>query len=225
MSTSYIKKSYDFLGDFVTAVKDTPWPEAVAKALPWTGYVGEAVADTVAPVKFVLKLYENATRQDDPNELGMIACTAAFQRSVEQAFTRFPPENDKNTDTGALPSLEFTDDYSFETFSYKDALEHPFYRESRKILEHALNHLDVDDTRRRRIADFVDRRFVANLQFVLASGETAEKFKPFLTLVVAGGVSQALRSTRTARGLSTLAIRIKACFRKSIFSRPHLRRN
>ena len=83
---SEIKSVNEFLGDLQNAVKDTPWPAAVAAALPWAGLVGEALADAIAPVKFLTKLWEKYSAVTDINGQGVLIGRMSFQRSVQQAF-------------------------------------------------------------------------------------------------------------------------------------------
>lgn len=178
----------EFLGDFVDAVKDTPWPKAISIALPWAGIVGEAIADCVAPIKFLVKIYENATRKDDPSELGLIACTVAFERSIEQALRRFPPEQAAHASVNDIAAKGFKESitsikYTFDDFSYTDHKTHPFFRDARASLERCTVALGLDENRSRKILDVVDKRFVSNLRYLLSSGDTAKTFAPFRRLL------------------------------------------
>lgn len=83
---SQIKSVNKFLGDLHEAVKDTPWPAAIAQALPWSAYIGEALADAVGPIKFITTLWSKYSAVTDVNEQGILIGRLAFQRSVQQAF-------------------------------------------------------------------------------------------------------------------------------------------
>jgi hypothetical protein len=58
----------------------------VPEVAPWAGALGETVAETVGPIRFVVKLFEKLTKIDDPNELGYLACKTAYQQALQQAL-------------------------------------------------------------------------------------------------------------------------------------------
>lgn len=65
------------------------WPRssrALDKSAPWAGVVVEAIGESLPPVKFLLKLFEGLAKVDDPQELGSLAFTLAYQHAVQQAL-------------------------------------------------------------------------------------------------------------------------------------------
>src|SRR4051794_19164945 len=61
-----IKTVQEFLADAAEGIKDTGFPKAIAASIPWIGPLGEAAAEAVAPIKFLVKLFEKLTKIDDP---------------------------------------------------------------------------------------------------------------------------------------------------------------
>lgn len=178
------KSVNEFLGDLVEAVKDTPWPAAVAKALPWAGIIGEAAADSVAPIKFVLKLYEKATQINDVTELAELACTVAFQRSVQQSLTSsmwMPKQSPGRVAASVVKEMQTgaSKAFDFQTMRLSDATQHEFYRDARAKFQRFLELTCVDETARNQLLADVDRRFAANLELLVTNRDTMGKFEPF----------------------------------------------
>jgi hypothetical protein len=178
----HYKSVNEFLDNFADAVKGTSSPEAIGQALPWVGILGEAVAETVAPVKFILKLYEGATKVTDFEDLAEIACTVAFQRSVQQVLNldgkrletpRKPSKKAKAPD--AVPEDK---EYDFSTLGLETATQHPFYRDARQRFGQLMTNLDVPSDQVNRLLLELDRRFPAILEGLITNGETADKFAP-----------------------------------------------
>lgn len=187
---SGIKSVNEFLDKLQSGVKDTAWPKAIADALPWAGEVGKAVGDSVAPIKFILSIYDSATRIDDPNKLGEIVCTAAFQRSVQQALaeawegikvpaaTKQRSKSAVEKSKGALSSV-----YDFTTFSLDEAIKHPFFLDAWKAVAMFLKQIGADESQRNKIRDDIEVRFPLNLELLLTDGSTNKKFDPFYRLL------------------------------------------
>jgi hypothetical protein len=53
--------------------------EAITSSVPWAGAAGSAVAESVPVVKFASVLLTNLTKEHDPDTLGFLACTLAYQ--------------------------------------------------------------------------------------------------------------------------------------------------
>lgn len=188
------KKVNEFLGDIVTAVKDTPWPSVLANlmpwsnvkvdGLPWAGVLGEAAADTVAPVKFVYKLYELATEIKDQDELGKIACTFAFQKSVEEALKSNLLELSGNAGVSIdWPSDTGDKQYDFSTMRLESTKEHPFYRDSETQFSKFCDAMNWSVDRKNKYISQVRARFSKNLRVAITHKDGAEKFKSFRSLI------------------------------------------
>src|SRR5262245_25818495 len=82
-----VRSMTEYASDLIDAVKDTPLPDALKRVSPWwAGPLAEAVGDSVPPIKFLVKLLEKLPDKPPARELGVLACTLAYQRSAEEAL-------------------------------------------------------------------------------------------------------------------------------------------
>jgi hypothetical protein len=182
----------EFLANTVDAVKDTPWPDAIPHCLPWAGMIGEAAAEAVPPIRFLLSLFEQLTGEDDPEVLGYLACTMAYQRSVEQAARKLW----KGAAPGSIPkevrqriaSLGPAENLSLGTFSFEGALTHQFVLSANEALREFCRAIGLQDPE--PLVTEVQNRFVVNLKSILSHGKLAEKFEPFASRMSLGTAEQ-----------------------------------
>jgi uncharacterized protein YjbI with pentapeptide repeats len=171
----FLVEALEALGDarFASAV------EALNAVAPWTGALLDATAASLPPVKFLLKLFEGITELSDPNELGELACTLAFQRAVEQAIPEVlglkPPRSAARRQIGK----RLAGSYDFTTFTWEGALRHPFVVDAVAALEEFGSCLGFDGAWSVRLQREVQARFVTNLKGILSHGKTRERFGPF----------------------------------------------
>src|SRR5436190_5243256 len=86
-TVSSIKDVSEYLSDIVEMAGKSNYLEAVAKATPWAGAAVDALGEALPPVKFAVKLFESLTKEHDPEALGHLACTLAYQNAIEQTVT------------------------------------------------------------------------------------------------------------------------------------------
>ena len=181
-----IKTVTDFLSDAVEGMKDTDFPAAVAEAAPWAGLVGEAIAEALPPIKFVLKLYEKLTKEHDALVLGYFACTLAYQRAVEEAVTWIGrPEQARGVPKDIRAQLDSYEpsDVDLGGFSLANALEHEFVAAADRALLEVVRPVGYGESQITALLTRVHERFVAVLKELLTNGETAERFRPFKELM------------------------------------------
>ncbi|MFN7932747.1 MAG: hypothetical protein U0R19_05430 [Bryobacteraceae bacterium] len=83
-----IKSVHEWLAEGVGAVKENKdFLRALGEAAPWAGIVFEAAKDSIGPVKFLVRFFDELTKVHDPRDLCRIACTLAFQRAA-RAFSQ-----------------------------------------------------------------------------------------------------------------------------------------
>ena len=188
-----VKAVNEFLADVLEAVKDTGLTDAVAEAAPWLGAVGESLAESVAPIRFVVKMFEALTRIDDPNELGYLACRTAYQQAVQDSLKALGFEVKVTPrEAGArLRRQSVSASYDFKGFSYESAAQHPFVQDAERFLGMFAKELGLDEPKTLQLIQDVRSRFVPDLYMLLSHGETREKMAPFRELLVlgAGGAS------------------------------------
>ena len=180
-----LKTITEFLEGVVAAVEDTDLPGAVAKASPWFGAMGEATAEALPPIQFVVKLFEGLTRIDDGPTLGYLACCLAYQRAFADALQRVPQLVDFEARSPKTLDVAPAEGYDFQTFSFEKALEHPFIHDADDALRHFLRYgLDIDDdTVVRRTVGLVHNRFGLELRLLLTDRSTRDRFQPFFQLI------------------------------------------
>lgn len=187
-----LKGVHEMLADVVEATKELDILQALKDASPWAEAVGNALGDAVPPVRFVLKLFEELNKIEDPNELGYLAATLAYQQAVEQAWQAMPPEvlaqakaADPQLRKKALADLRSAtpaEAYDFRSFSFDQALSSPFIKDAERFLEMSAQGL-LDEAHYLNLQHGVRVRFVSNLKGILSHGSTRERFTPFRELM------------------------------------------
>ena len=80
-----LKTIQEWASSALDSVKDnSDFLDAIKEASPWAEAVFSAAKDSLAPVKFVVKLLDELTKIQDPEELARLACTLAYQRAAER---------------------------------------------------------------------------------------------------------------------------------------------
>lgn len=192
-----LKGLHEMLADTVEATKDLDIVEALAKASPWAEAVGKSLGDALPPVRFLLKLFEEITKVEDPGELGYLAATLAYQRAVEQALPEVLRSEagkklqavDPKVRGAAIKELRAEappDQYDFERFSFDQALNSKFIEDAERFLETSTRGLGFDESAFLILQNEVRHRFVPNLKGILSHGSTRERFAPFRELMVLG---------------------------------------
>ncbi len=185
---------HELLADTVEAVKDLDVVEALGEASPWAEAVGSALGDALPPVRFVLKLFSELGKVDDPDDLGYLAATLAYQRAVEQALpevlesiiegkVKEPAVKVRKKALADLREAAPPESYDFSRFSFSTAFQHPFIQDADRFLEISAEGLGLDESRFRRLQHQVHLRFVPNLKGILSHGKTRERFAPFKDLM------------------------------------------
>lgn len=187
-----LKGVHEMLADVVEATENLDIVEALKAASPWAEAVGNALGDALPPVRFVLKLFEELNKIEDPNELGYLAATLAYQQAVEQAWQAMPPEvlaqvkaADPQLRKKALADLRAAtpaEAYDFSRFSFDQALSSPFIKDAEGFLELSAQGL-LDEAHYLNLQHGVRVRFVSNLKGILSHGSTRERFTPFRELM------------------------------------------
>jgi uncharacterized protein YjbI with pentapeptide repeats len=186
-----IKGVATFFSDAIDALKNADVVKAIGEATPWwVEATGSAAAQSFPVIKFVASLFEKLTEEPDPQAVGLLACTLAYERAVEEG-TKWT-----GTPTGAsaaaaeikklISALDQPESFDFTTFSLQRALEHPFVANAEKMLITYLNGVGYSESQQRKLVSFVRRRFIPNLRLILSHAKLQKGFKPFLDLIQIG---------------------------------------
>jgi hypothetical protein len=91
-TTGTIKSVAEFLVDASKAVKAADFAAKLGEIVPWwMQAVGQSAADAAPPIKFIATLFGKLGQITDPDRLGYVAFTTAYQRSVEKALLAVGP--------------------------------------------------------------------------------------------------------------------------------------
>lgn len=190
---SKVKGVNTFFADTASALKDWGPAEALTESLPW-----KEIAGVTPVIKFAVDVFEKLTKENDPHVLGLLACTLAYQQSVQKALVS---EGLQPDDASAKKEVEALRDQilglekeeeekelkeAFATFSFQTALEHPFIKEADQTLEVFLAGLGYSREQRGKITTRVHRQFVGNLKALICNGKTEVRFQPFTKLMSLG---------------------------------------
>lgn len=135
-----IKGVATFLSDAAESVKDADLITTIKEATPWwVEATGSAAAQSFPVVKFVASLFEKLTEEPDPQAVGLLACTLAYQQSVEEAITWAASPKEAKTDANEvkrrIAALDSSSSFDFTTFSLGNALQHPFLTHADELLD------------------------------------------------------------------------------------------
>jgi Pentapeptide repeats (8 copies) len=186
-----IKDVAEFFNDAFEALDGSPVLESLEKALPWIVEVADSSG--LPFVKFAGSFLGKLLQQKDPEVLGRLACTLAYERAAVQAVKRVGEPGIKLNSLSIRKGMkDFVPSrvVDFKTLSLSNVLSHPFVREADRALLHYAERVGYAGTQCTRLQTAAHQLFVGNLRLVLSDGETAEKFQPFRRLVSMGTVGQ-----------------------------------
>src|SRR5713226_9255758 len=130
---SRLKTVQEWAAAALDAVKDnTDFTAALKATSPWADAAFTAAKDTLPPVKFVVKVFEELTKVQEPIALARLACTLAYQAASEEVLTNANQTARQTVETGKLPIEDREVD--FENFTLEGAISHPFVQQADRIL-------------------------------------------------------------------------------------------
>jgi uncharacterized protein YjbI with pentapeptide repeats len=169
--------------DFLTAIKDlSPWAEAVFSA----------AKDSIGPLKFIVKLFDELTKIQDPEELARLAVTLAYQSAAEQAIAG--AGSPTNPSVVGPPLDEGVDDVDFANFTVDQAVTHAFVAKADLVLQHYLPQAGYSLGQVDQIIAQIHDSLPSELNSLISHGKSKEKFDPlfrWLALPADGRLSRA----------------------------------
>jgi uncharacterized protein YjbI with pentapeptide repeats len=161
------------------------WGETLSEAMPWASAIAEAATETIGPIKFLVKLFEAKTKITDPNQLGYLACTLAYQQAIEQTLRALAPEIKLRKGEVRTRLHEGTTNvnYNFRVFALDRALEHEFVRDADGSMRIFSEALGFDEGKTNHLIADLHQRFPMNLAVILSHGQTRDRFAPFRDLI------------------------------------------
>ncbi len=156
--------------------------------------VGAAVAESLPIVKFLVKLAENLKEKPTAKQLGLLACTIAFQKAAESALLQVgPPANrvplmDSAREVKQRVSKFKADDPDVLLgFSLSNPAAHPFVNLALQALRVPLLEFGYSEIEIRRTEAAIRDQFKSILRDVMSDTALREKFAPFTDWAQLGG--------------------------------------
>ncbi len=169
---------------------------AIDDVFPLLKSVSEAASESLRLIKFLTELIAKRKQESDPDKLGHLACTTAFQVAMRRAVSETPePANGTKkisqtvkekleAKAKEISSKEFS--AKFKHFTRNQTTGHPFIKDIEGLLEEYLEAFGYDDSETRKIILRTRFLFDRNLDKVLFNKKTYEHFRPFTEQMLAG---------------------------------------
>ncbi len=200
--TEFLGRVADKLPDLIDKAKDSAdqmpdlFSNAIEVAAPWLSVGVEAIGDALPPVKAILGLAKVLTRETDPNALGLLAISLAYQSALAEAakeIARNPSLRASLCDvrpvqrltSAELGSLETP--VAFEGFRFETALAHPLVKRADAALVKVADAAGYPEAVRLALLQGVHVRFAQTLRATISDGKVKEKFEPLFRLLQLSG--------------------------------------
>jgi hypothetical protein len=174
----------EFCSSLLEKSKDLPFKEKLVQLLPWAAKGGKLVGEIAPLANVLIKLVDEITKEQDPEKLGLLACSLAYQRSAALALAqqgepevRVPFQNSLEDARKQLGKLEAG--WNLTGFSLEAPLAHPFVWKADESLSLVVRSSGYSDAEWRQIQLYTHDQFRADLVEILSHGESAPRFEPF----------------------------------------------
>ncbi|MDX2030217.1 MAG: pentapeptide repeat-containing protein [Blastocatellia bacterium] len=204
--TEFFKEAAEWTG------KKGDFVKAIDEAVPWVGdYVLEPAAEALPPLKFLSKLIEKIAEINEPQSLGILACTIAFERAIQLAVNAHPgPEGALRQAERQLEEMEAGEDVDLLDFSFETADSHPFTRRALALARTAFAAAGYASAQTDALLDEIRDSFPLCLDRLVHHRETREKFAPWTSYVQSGA---------SGRHRARLALKQHQFFQEWLFER------
>jgi hypothetical protein len=186
-----LKTVTEFCSSVIEATKEIPFRDKLVELLPWAAKGGKLVGEITPLAKVLVKLVDDIVKEKDPEVLGILACTLAYERSAALAVAiqgqprnHVPLQNSIESAKQDLKRLNVAVDLT--GFSLETPLAHPFVWQADDSFYTVVRAVGYADNEWRQIQRQIHDKFRADLVEVLSHGETAARFEPFTKRLLLG---------------------------------------
>lgn len=203
-----VKTVTEFLGDaseklpelikHATPIADR-LPETLTTAFeasaPWLAGASEVLGDALPPVKAVLTLARFLTQETDPNALGLLAFSLAYQASLTAAVKEaladptmiegFTAKKAVHLHRDSLGKKEEPE--AFNGFQLASALTHPIVLRADEAVYAFTGALGFPKELQRRLIEGIHLRFAGQFRALISDGRVKDKFDPLFRMLQLGG--------------------------------------
>ncbi len=173
-----LKSLATYFDDIVKATEKSTVIKSVIESAPWwVGATATSAAESFPIIRFVATLVAEKVKIKDPDTLAFLACTLAYQKSIEDVFkanesnkefakviVKKAKRNWAQLDTKELPD--------FKKFSLENAIQHPFITSAEAMFADLCEDLNFSKPLKTKLLLDVRHRFVINLKMLLSHGKT-----------------------------------------------------
>lgn len=170
---------------------------AVESALPWAEQAANAVGDALPPVKAILSLVQLFTREPDPNALGLLASSLAYQAALAEAIKQIEADPNLRTRIGrpvrirevraALAKEAPEKPEEFAGFRFASMLSHPLVQRADTALRKVAGAAGYPKDLQRLLLEGVHKRLAEKFRVIISDARVKEKFDPLFRLMAIGG--------------------------------------
>jgi hypothetical protein len=172
-----LKTIHEWASAAIDAVKENSTFLAAIKDLsPWAESVFSAAKESIGLIKFFVKLLDELTRIQDPEELARLAATLAYQSAAEKAIAGVGTPSNPVIDGPKFD--ETTDDVDFSDFTVDQVLTHPFVARADRILQFYLPQAGYSSEQVDHIVRQIHDSLPSQLSTLISHGKSKEKFDP-----------------------------------------------
>jgi hypothetical protein len=173
-----VKTVQEWMSQAVDAVKDLKdFPKILASLSPWAEAGFEATKGALPPIRFVVKLFEELTKIEEPEALARVACTIAYQSATERAFSAVGSPGGNAID-GDVARYVQAEDSDFSSFTLEQAITHPFVRQCDRVVTYFAEKAHYSRPQTQQIVATIHDLFPDELTGLLSNRRTKEKFEP-----------------------------------------------
>ena len=186
----------EFCSGLLEATKEISLKDKLVSLLPWAVKGGQIVSEITPLTKVLVKLVDEIAKEKDPETLGLVACSLAYQRAAALSLSQQGEPKDRVPFEQALQSAsqdlkKLTTKVDLSGFSLEAPLAHPFVWQADDSLLLVVRSVGYSENEWRQIQFHVHDQFCTGLVEVLAHGETASRFEPFTKRLSMGDNSAA----------------------------------
>ncbi len=173
--------------------EQTQLAKAIEASLPWTEAAIASIGEALPPVKAIVSLVKFLTAEPDPNVLGLLAFSLAYQAATADLVREIEAEKNLRARIvegwipkelkSALKAEKLESPAAFSTFRLSSAASHPLMRKADAALRQVAGAAGYPDDLQRLLVVKVHRRFADQLRLIVTDGKLKEKFDPLFRLL------------------------------------------
>jgi hypothetical protein len=190
----------EFLGDVADKLDSASAQslgDAIDMVLPWVESTAEVVGEALPPVKAALKLFGLITKEPDPNALGLLAFSLAYQAALADAIKQIEADPNLRTRIGrpvkirevraVLAKQAPEKPEEFAGFRFASMLSHPLVQRADTALRKVAEAAGFPEDLQLLLLEGIHKRLAEKFRAIISDARVKEKFDPLFRLMAIGG--------------------------------------